>query len=403
MYFFHIILQEVHTGKNKADKIIPSVIFLLSIYCFLPAIIKKRRYKYMKCIIKYEIRFYLKNPIFYIGILLVFFGVYQNMAPYLGIRYFQSGEEISVLENMERGDGDIMHGFIPTTREEQMEIGFANIQKDLQEQFDMSAEEVTKIIDYLKSSEFGIAEIDYYLKENCSFYSGDYYFWNAEKKQVSAAEVNGYMESRMEEETYTGYFSRKYVDYLGVYILFFVIVLFAFLFYRDMKKDIYELLHTKPISSFQYITGKVIGGFASAMIVVVILTVLFDILSVSHGIKAGFPTSALDIWKPVLLYVVPNIFMVSCFYAGVSLVFQNPLPAVPALMLYMVYSNMGSVNEEGKFGYYGRLFAILVRFPESFFQSKLPEMALLNQVFLMILAVLLLAVSVLIWKRRRVC
>jgi len=357
----------------------------------------------MKSIIKYEIRFYLKNPIFYVGILLVFFGVYQNVAPYLGIRYFQSGEEIPVLENMERGDGDIMHGFIPTTREEQMEIGFANIQKDLLEQFDMSAEEVTKIIDYLKSSEFGIAEIDYYLKENCSFYSGDYYFWNAEKKQVSAAEVNEYMESRMEEETYTDYFSRKYVDYLGVYILFFVIVLFAFLFYRDMKKDIYELIHTKPISSFQYITGKVIGGFASAMIVVVILTVLFDILSVSHGIKAGFPTSALDIWKPVLLYVVPNIFMVSCFYAGVSLVFQNPLPAVPALMLYMVYSNMGSVNEEGKFGYYGRLFAILVRFPESFFQSKLPEMALLNQVFLMILAVLLLAVSVLIWKRRRVC
>lgn len=357
----------------------------------------------MKCIIKYEIKFYLKNPIFYIGILLVFFGVYQNVKLYLGIHYFQSEEEIAAIQPEVRSDGDIMHGFVPTTKEEQMEIGFADIQESLQENFGMSEEEINEIIDYLKGSGFGIAEINRYLEEKYSFYNGDYSFWDAEKKQVSAAEANEYMESSMEEEAYTSYFSRKYVDYLGVYILFFVIILFAFLFYRDMKKDIYELLHTKPISSFRYIAGKVMGGFAAAMIAVVILTVLFDILSVSHGIRAGFPTSSLDIWKPVLLYVVPNIFMVSCFYAGVSLVFQNPLPAVPALMLYMVYSNMGSVNDEGRFGYYGRIFAILVRFPEHFFAAKIPEMVLPNQIFLMILAMLLLALGVLIWKRRRVC
>ena len=54
--------------------------------------------------------------------------------------------------------------------------------------------------------------------------------------------------------------------------------------------------------------------------------------------------------------------MVICVYALTALLFKNPLPAAPLLILYMVYSNMGSVGPDGTYGHYGRPLAIMVQF-----------------------------------------
>lgn len=43
----------------------------------------------MKAIIKRQIKSYLKNPLFWVGILVVFIGVYQLLAPYLTIHYVE--------------------------------------------------------------------------------------------------------------------------------------------------------------------------------------------------------------------------------------------------------------------------------------------------------------------------
>ena len=85
----------------------------------------------------------------------------------------------------------------------------------------------------------------------------------------------------------------------------------------------------------------------------------------------------------------------------ISLLFKNPLPGVPLLILYMVYSNMGGRNAEGVYGYVGRPFAIMVRFPGQFFDTAPPPMALLNQSFLILASVAIILITMQIWKRRR--
>ena len=60
--------------------------------------------------------------------------------------------------------------------------------------------------------------------------------------------------------------------------------------------------------------------------------------------------------------------MIVSVYTLISLLFKNPLPGVPLLILYMVYSNMGGRNAEGVYGYWGRPFAIMVRFPDQLFR-----------------------------------
>ena len=63
----------------------------------------------MKAIIKRQIKSYLKNPVFWMGIFVVFVGVYQLVSPYLTIHYVEENEKLSTEEGKPWDwDGDIM-------------------------------------------------------------------------------------------------------------------------------------------------------------------------------------------------------------------------------------------------------------------------------------------------------
>ena len=93
--------------------------------------------------------------------------------------------------------------------------------------------------------------------------------------------------------------------------------------------------------------------------------------------------------------------MIICIYTLIALLFKNPLPAAPLLILLIVYSNMGSRNAEGLNGYYGRALAIMVRFPGQFFDTATPPMAMLNQSFLIMASAVITFISIGLWQRRR--
>ncbi len=88
-----------------------------------------------------------------------------------------------------------------------------------------------------------------------------------------------------------------------------------------------------------------------------------------------------DFLLATCLYILPNMLMIVSVYSLVSLLCKSPLPAVPLLLLYIVYSNMGSRNAEGIYGYDGRPLAIMVRFPGGFFDTSPPPMAALALTF----------------------
>lgn len=58
----------------------------------------------MKAIIRREILNYLKRPLFWIAIVVVIFGVFQQLNPYLNIHYITSEEELemSIRKRFER-------------------------------------------------------------------------------------------------------------------------------------------------------------------------------------------------------------------------------------------------------------------------------------------------------------
>lgn len=114
----------------------------------------------------------------------------------------------------------------------------------------------------------------------------------------------------------------------------------GFIFTR-YKKHTYELLHTKPVTTGKYVLGKVSAGFTICLLVLAILNILFWILCRIYTKDSGFEVQLWDFVVSTVLYILPNMLMIVSIYTLISLIFKNPLPGVPLLILYMVYSNMG--------------------------------------------------------------
>lgn len=351
----------------------------------------------MTAIMKREIRNYLKRPWYWIGMVLVIFGVFQTLVPYMNIRYISSEQELN--QNLPETvyDGDIDEGFVPSDEEQKRKIWEERVRDTLVSDLEMSEEEAGAILDELSGMD--VKEACGRLEEKYHYFGAIYEYENAAYHLGTKEEVNSYIAEKMQENPFSYYFSRKFADFAGLFMAFFAAVMLAALFFQDTRKSTYELLHTKPISAGAYVAGKTAGGFAVCLIALAVLNLLFWIACLIYTRGTGFEVRLPDFIAATCLYILPNMLMIVCVYGMVSLLFKNPLPAVPMLILYMVYSNMGSRNAEGVYGYYGRPLAIMVRFPGHFFDTAPPPLALWNQSFLILAALLMMFLSVQLYAR----
>ena len=105
----------------------------------------------MKAIIKRNLKNYLKNPIFWIGLIVVLISMYQTLAPYLSIHYVKSDETFRKVKMA--SDWDVMEGCIPATPDKERELWEKEIVKILQDTengFGMSEVEAEAVISEMK-------------------------------------------------------------------------------------------------------------------------------------------------------------------------------------------------------------------------------------------------------------
>ena len=353
----------------------------------------------MFAILERTVKDYVKNPLFWIGIGIVILGVYETAGPYLSTRYLTQGENIASDYPETFREGEVYEGYVPSTEEQRRETWEAAIQESFLLNFQMSRAEVEAVIMEMRNMD--ITEACEYLERNYRFYGAIFLYEDAAYHKGTNEEINAYIEEKLEDRSFSYYFSRKFADFTGLFMGFFATAMLSVLFMQDTRKHTYELLHTKPVSSGKYVAGKAAGGFLICLFALVILNLVFWVLCLVSTRPSGFEVKLSDFLAATCLYILPNMLMIVCIYGLISLLFKNPLPAVPLLILYMVYSNMGSRNAEGVYGYYGRPLAIMVRFPGQLFDVAPPPLALLNQSFLILASMAILLISSQLWKRRR--
>ena len=97
--------------------------------------------------LKKEIKYLLKNPIFYLGIIIVICTLVLTLKPYLNL-YENVREENSKIVY---GDEGIISGYIPTEINEQRKQVFNRIYESFSVDFDVSVEVATDALNKIKN------------------------------------------------------------------------------------------------------------------------------------------------------------------------------------------------------------------------------------------------------------
>lgn len=92
----------------------------------------------MIAIFKREIKNYLKRPLFWVGILLVIYGVFNTTSPYLTTHYLGQGEKIINDYPDTVRLGDVYEGYIPANPEKHREIWSGQIKQALIDELEMN-------------------------------------------------------------------------------------------------------------------------------------------------------------------------------------------------------------------------------------------------------------------------
>jgi len=298
-----------------------------------------------------------------------------------------------------------MDGYIPYTEKEKKNVynkGFKTLKESLKVAFHKTDKEAETIVQELKKKQFTIKEIGKYMKKKYGYENAESLFVTEPTKKGTVGSVNNYIKQRFNEHSYSYYISLKFVDYMAVEIGFFCIILFCFSYINDTKKDIYELLHTKPIKPASYVFGKVIGSTSVMIAVIILISFLFNFIVMIHANKAHLPYEYWDLWRMVGVMLFPVVFSISAIYLFLSILCKNSLPAVPIILLYIIYSNMGTIGDDGIYGYSIKPVSLIVRFADLFLENILSARVVLNQFCILAFALLCCLLSTYLWKRRRV-
>ena len=100
----------------------------------------------MKAIIRREVINYLKRPLFWIAIVIVTFGIFQQLSPYLSIHYITSEEVVKSDDPETVVEGEVFEGYIPSSEEKHRELWDKSIQESLVTEFGMEKNEATEVI-----------------------------------------------------------------------------------------------------------------------------------------------------------------------------------------------------------------------------------------------------------------
>ena len=104
----------------------------------------------MWSILKREVKNYVRSPLFWAGIAVGVLMVYQNVSPYLNIRYLAEGETIRNDYPQTVHYGDVYEGYVPTEKGLRREIWEEGIREALLSEFGMDKAGAQSVIEEMQ-------------------------------------------------------------------------------------------------------------------------------------------------------------------------------------------------------------------------------------------------------------
>ena len=312
----------------------------------------------------------------------------------MNLHYIENEGELEKIYQID--SQGIVAGRIPTTYSEKLEGLYTYLRS-----IGSDEEFVEKIQHHIEENSLDFREIYEYLEneQGMKGISLDIERKYSEKKGTMK-EINELISQYLSQGIFSEKISNKFTDFISLYLTMISILISVFLFRNELRKDTYELLHTKSFKASNYILSKVMGQVCAIILGCMVILIGLTICSIVTSKNLNVNYNIFYLFSRFLMFCIPNIIYISSFSCLISLIFKTPLPAIPILFLQVLYSNTGSTASDGSFTYVVRPLSLLTRFPGDFFKTVVKKEMYYNSILLLLVSLIILIASIQLWKRR---
>lgn len=199
------------------------------------------------------------------------------------------------------------------------------------------AVEFTKVFAMLENSAHSFEDVLFEMKNNetvspwllaCKAQFG--------QRSGSVAEVNQMMLSDLGNTGYSPKLYEKYVTYLQIIASLIIFPLFLFLFTRDYRHGMAEIIYSQPMNASNYLIIRYLGAFIPLMLSLYILGFILNLISAARFAAMGYPYEYTWFFPYFITYILPTVFFFSALFMLLMLLIKKATAVFPLYMIIVI-------------------------------------------------------------------
>lgn len=202
-------------------------------------------------------------------------------------------------------------------------------------------------------------------------------------------------EKRIIDLGFTPLAAQLFADYYGIALAMLTVFLAAFIFYRDKRSRILELVCSRPVSGINYVLSKFVGTcipiFASIMLVAAIPTFFAVKMKLD-----GFDVHIFTYFSTFAIWLFPTVMLIVALAMLVSILINNPI--LPFAVQFLIFaSSIWPLH-----GDYS-MYKVFIRH-NTMEPLANPQAFYMNRIFILLMSIIFTLITAWLWelKRRRI-
>jgi hypothetical protein len=212
----------------------------------------------------------------------------------------------------------------------------------------------------------------------------------------SVQEVNQMILSGLGNAGYSPKLYKKYVTYIQIIASMIIFPLFLFLFTRDYRHSMVEIVYCQPIHSSKYLILRYLGAFIPLVFCLYGLGFIFNLISAARFATMGYAYEYTLLLPYFITYIFPTVFFFSALLMALMLLIKKVTAVFPLYIIFVILNVTPSVF--GSNGAWIKAISPIIRLDAA---AGIMQSIMINRMVYLILGVAFLVLSCLIYKQMK--
>lgn len=208
--------------------------------------------------------------------------------------------------------------------------------------------------------------------------------------------VNQMILSGLGNAAYSPKLYEKYATYIQIIASLIIFPLFLFLFSRDYRHGMYEIVYSQPINSNKYLIVRYLGGFLPLMLYLYGLGFILNLISAARFATMGYAYKYTLFFPYFMTYIFPTVFFFSTFLMVLMLLIKKITAVFPLYIIFVILNV--SPNVFGSNGTWIKAISPIIRLDRA---AGMMQNIVINRIVYLVLGTVFLSLSCKVYKQMK--